>query len=47
MTIDEMLVFLEELNVEILQITSGNEQLEAKVDCLLKKIKDIKDDLNS
>ena len=44
MTIDETLVFIEELNVEILQIMSENEQLEAKIDCQQKKLKDIKDD---
>ena len=44
MTIDETLVLLEELNVEILQVMSENEQLEAKVDCQQKKLKDIKDD---
>ena len=44
MTIDETLVLLEELNVEILQVMSENEQLEAKIDWKQKKIKDIKDD---
>jgi len=44
MTIDETLVLLEELNVEILQIMSENEQLEAKIYWKQKKLKDIKDD---
>jgi uncharacterized coiled-coil protein SlyX len=46
-TIDETLALLEELNVEILQIKSENEQLEAKVDCQQKKLKDIKDDYSN
>jgi hypothetical protein len=47
MTIDETLVLLEELNVEILQIMSENEQLEAKIYCQQKKLKDIKDDCSN
>ena len=47
MTIDETLVLLEELNVEILQVMSENEQLEAKIDWKQKKLKDIKDDYSN
>ena len=47
MTIDETLALLEELNVELLQIMSENEQLEAKIDCQQKKLKDIKDDYSN
>ena len=47
MTIDETLALLEELNVELLQIMSENEQLEAKIDCQKKKLKDIKDDCSN
>ena len=47
MTIDETLVLLEELNVKIIQIMSENEQLEAKIYCQQKKLKDIKDDCSN